>query len=70
MRTKKIQNGEYEIEINNNVYYVFKKNLADKHFGDWNIRKCYSSPISSEHIDICVSFKEAKQVIQMIEERA
>ena len=49
---------------------MVKKNLADEHFGDWNIRKCYSSPISSEHIDICVSFKEAKQVIQMIEERA
>ena len=30
MRTKKIQNGEYEIEIIYIVYYVFKKNLADK----------------------------------------
>ena len=69
MKTKKIRNGWYEVEINNNVYEV-QKNLADEHFGDWNIRKCNFSPISYESIDICVSLKEAKEVIQMIEERA
>ena len=69
MKTKKIQNGWYEIEINNNVYDV-QKNLADEHFGDWNIKKVHFSPISYEPIDICVSLKEAKEVIKMIEERA
>jgi len=68
MKTKKIMNGWYEIEINNNVYQV-QKNLADEHFGDWTITQHWYSPISHEIIDMALTLKEAKQVIQQIEER-
>ena len=61
METKKIQTGYYQITINNNVYTV-EQNF-DLFDNGWQIE------INDEIIDIASTLKEAKQVINEIEER-
>ena len=68
MKTKKIMNGWYEIEINNNVYQA-QKSLRDENFGDWIITQHWYTPLNHEIIDMALTLKEAKEVIQMIELR-
>lgn len=61
MKTKKIQTGYYQITINNNVYTV-EQNF-DLFDNGWQIE------IEDEIIDIASTLKEAKQVIQEIEDK-
>ena len=62
MKTKKIQTGYYQISINNKNYTAEQNfDLLDN---GWQIE------IDNEIIDVASTLKEAKAVIQMIEERA
>tara|TARA_R100000329_G_scaffold120393_1_gene99249 strand:+ start:380 stop:592 length:213 start_codon:yes stop_codon:yes gene_type:complete len=62
MKTKKIQKGWYEVTYNNNKYEV-EQNF-DLFDNGWQLMK------DGEIIDTCFSLTDAKNVIQMIEERA
>ena len=64
MKTKKIEAGLYQVTINNNIYEIEKD--FDNQFQDWFL--WHKS--TGEKIDTCASLKEAKSVIQTIEERA
>ena len=61
MKTKKIQMGYYQITINNNIYTV-EQNF-DLFDNGWQIE------IENEIIDIATTLKEAKQIIQEIENK-
>jgi len=61
MKTKKIQMGYYQITINNNIYTV-EQNF-DLFDNGWQIE------IEDEIIDIASTLKQAKQVIQEIEDK-
>ena len=61
MKTKKIQTGYYQITINNNVYTV-EQNF-DLFDNGWQIE------IQDEIIDIASTLKQAKQVIQEVEDK-
>ena len=61
MKTKKIQMGYYQITINNNVYTV-EQNF-DLFDNGWQIE------IQDEIIDIATTLKQAKQVIQEVENK-
>ena len=61
MKTKKIQTGYYQITINNNIYTVEQNfDLFDK---GWQIE------IQDEIIDIAITLKQAKQIIQEVENK-
>jgi len=61
IKTKKIQTGYYQIKINNNIYTV-EQNF-DLFDNGWQIE------IEDEIIDIASTLKEAKQVIQEVEDK-
>ena len=61
MKTKKIQMGYYQVTINNNIYTV-EQNF-DLFDNGWQIE------IEDEIIDIASTLKEAKQVIQEVEDK-
>ena len=61
IKTKKIQTGYYQIKINNNIYTV-EQNF-DLFDNGWQIE------IEDEIIDIALTLKEAKQVIQEVEDK-
>jgi len=61
MKTKKIQIGYYQIKINNNIYTV-EQNF-DLFDNGWQIE------FQDEIIDIATTLKEAKQIIQEIENK-
>jgi hypothetical protein len=61
MKTKKIQMGYYQITINNNIYTV-EQNF-DLFDNGWQIE------IEDEIIDIASTLKQAKQVIQEVEDK-
>jgi hypothetical protein len=61
MKTKKIQMGYYQITINNNIYTV-EQNF-DLFDNGWQIE------IEDEIIDIASTLKQAKQVIQEVENK-
>lgn len=61
MKTKKIQTGYYQITINNNIYTV-EQNF-DLFDNGWQIE------IQDEIIDIATTLKQAKQIIQEIEDK-
>ena len=61
MKTKKIQMGYYQITINNSIYTV-EQNF-DLFDNGWQIE------IEDEIIDIASTLKQAKQVIQEIEDK-
>tara|TARA_R100000541_G_scaffold40987_1_gene48452 strand:+ start:360 stop:569 length:210 start_codon:yes stop_codon:yes gene_type:complete len=61
MKTKKIQMGYYQITINNNIYTV-EQNF-DLFDNGWQIE------IDDEIIDIASTLKQAKQVIQEVENK-
>ena len=61
MKTKKIQMGYYQITINNNIYTV-EQNF-DLFDNGWQIE------IDDEIIDIASTLKQAKQVIQEVEDK-
>ena len=61
MKTKKIQMGYYQITINNNIYTV-EQNF-DLFDNGWQIE------IEDEIIDIASTLKQAKQIIQEIEDK-
>ncbi len=61
MKTKKIQMGYYQITINNNIYTV-EQNF-DLFDNGWQIE------IQDEIIDIAITLKQAKQIIQEVENK-
>ena len=61
MKTKKIQTGYYQITINNNIYTV-EQNF-DLFDNGWQIE------IQDEIIDIATTLKQAKQIIQEVENK-
>ena len=61
MKTKKIQTGYYQITINNSIYTV-EQNF-DLFDNGWQIE------IQDEIIDIATTLKQAKQIIQEIENK-
>ena len=65
MNPHRLETGLYHINTNKDVYEV-ENNLELNTLG-WAISVQHTGDLA--HLDTCASFKEAKSVIKMIEER-
>ena len=67
MKTKKLATGWYKITTDKDVYEVENNIQLETPGWELGIRHQHNNEL--EKIDTCSSLKEAKSVIQMVEER-